>query len=901
MRRAALVAVLLLPPATTWADRTVTGTVFVDVDGDALLSAPDRVVTGGVVFWEAAQDAPIDELGGYELSVPERPGIVWVLARDGLDPGPFWAAVPAGGDHTADIAVRRPKGTPAGTKRPLSRTGPLTFVVASDTHAGIHGMPASDQVLVLQQATDLEPRPHFIAVTGDLTQSKPEQFATVLAAAAAIDTPYVPVPGNHDWYDGGAAYRRHLGPPTYAFNAGGAHFIVLNDASSLDERVRFVERDLALLTGDPTVVAFMHAPPGDELVAALAARGVDALLTGHMHSNRLLRHDGLVEYNTEPLAMGGMDLTPAGYRVFSLAADGSLRAGHRTLVNRPVLRIVAPAADQIAPRCRVPVVVAVEVGTPVVSLAARVEGVGDVALVHAGGWAHAAEPLNLCEPGAHRIEVAAVLADGYALTDSVDVVVGDPPAVAEVRDWTALQGSTRHLGWSPVETGFPLRTQWVASAGGHVQGAPVVAGGRVFVPVSDLAAGADGGVAAFDAATGGLLWQRRVGAAVRNAPAVEDGVVVFAALDGSVNTVDAVTGEERWTAALAPWAAPSSRSLYAAPIIADGVVYAGGGRELAALELQSGEVLWTASPIAPGVGELESHASPALADGLLVTAFDRGEQGVMAFAAATGELVWQTAPEVAQDMQGSPAIAGRTVYVVNERRSRERPYALVVDARPGRLRLGLLGRGHAGGPRRRALRGHADGRDARARRGLGRHAVVGPGRQPDHPHHALPRRGAGHRRRAGAHAGPGLVGQPRRHPPGAVRRRRPRAVVRRPGRADDVQPGACRRADVRGQLRRHRARVRPGAEHRCARAGRRLRDRLGPGHHGGGRAGRPAPASATLVELALCRPVFRWAGRAPLDAALAQVGDEVSVSAARALRDPPARAPARIRPASARP
>ena len=658
MRRAALVAVMsFMLPVAARADRTVSGTVFVDVDGDALLSAPDRVFADGVVFWETTHDAPLDPLGAYSLSVPERAGIVWVLARDGLDPGPFWAEVPAGGDRTVDLAVR-----------PLSRTGPLTFVVASDTHAGIHGMPASDQVFALQQATDLEPRPHFIAVTGDITQSnKPEQFATVLAAAAAIDTPYVPVPGNHDWYDGGAAYRMHLGPPTYAFNAGGAHFIVLNDAASFDERTRFVDRDMALLNADATVVALMHAPPGEELVAALAGRGVDALLTGHMHSNRVLRHDGLVEYNTEPLAMGGMDLTPAGYRVFSLAADGDLASSHRTLVNRPVLRIVAPTADQIAPRCRVPLVVAVEAGTAVRSLAVRADGIDAVTLAHAGGWAHAAGPLRLCEPGAHRIEVEAVLADGYRLTDAVDVEVGDPPAVGELGEWAALSGSSRHLGWSPVETGFPLRTQWVASAGGHVQGAPVLAGGRVFVPVSDLAAGNDGGVAAFDAITGEMLWQRRIGAAVRNAPAAGDGVVVFAGLDGSVNAVDAATGEERWTAALAPWAVPSSRSLYAAPIIEDGVVYAGGGRELAAFELQTGEVLWSVSPIEPGVGELESHASPALADGLLVTAFDRGQEGVMAFDAGTGEMVWQTGPELAQGIQGSPAIGDRTVYVVNER------------------------------------------------------------------------------------------------------------------------------------------------------------------------------------------------------------------------------------------
>lgn len=49
----------------------------------------------------------------------------------------------------------------------------------------------------------------------------------------------------------------------------------------------------------------------------------------------------------------------------------------------------------------------------------------------------------------------------------------------------------------------------------------------------------------------------------------------------------------------------------------------------------------------------------------------------MAFDADTGELVWQTGPEVAQGMQGSPAIAGRTVYVVNERTD---VYALDLDS-----------------------------------------------------------------------------------------------------------------------------------------------------------------------------------------------------------------------------
>jgi hypothetical protein len=136
------------------------GTIFVDRDGDGRLSASDEIFTDGVVFWETTADAPIDERGFYSLAAPDGEGIVWVLGRHGLDPGPFWADVPAGGDRTVDIPVRR-----------LSVLGDLTFVVATDTHAGIAEMPFSDQAFVLQQATRLEPRPHFIAVTGDITQS----------------------------------------------------------------------------------------------------------------------------------------------------------------------------------------------------------------------------------------------------------------------------------------------------------------------------------------------------------------------------------------------------------------------------------------------------------------------------------------------------------------------------------------------------------------------------------------------------------------------------------------------------------------------------------------------------------------------------------------------------------
>ena len=50
------------------------------------------------------------------------------------------------------------------------------------------------------------------------------------------------------------------------------------------------------------------------------------VLTGHAHSNRVVDHGGLIELNTEPLLMGGLDFTPAGYRVVTI--DGGRLASY---------------------------------------------------------------------------------------------------------------------------------------------------------------------------------------------------------------------------------------------------------------------------------------------------------------------------------------------------------------------------------------------------------------------------------------------------------------------------------------------------------------------------------------------------------------------------------------------
>src|SRR5262249_40920157 len=150
------------------------------------------------------------------------------------------------------------------------------------------------------QASAVDPSPAFLVVTGDITDTSSEaEFAAFdQAVAAGLDIPLVPVEGNHDVYDGGVLYRAHLGPPAYAFDCGGAHFIVLSYTGTTEAQLAFIARDLTFSTVHRPTVVFAHLPPDVKVADQIAALGVDLMFTGHMHQNQVLPDGGMLQLNT---------------------------------------------------------------------------------------------------------------------------------------------------------------------------------------------------------------------------------------------------------------------------------------------------------------------------------------------------------------------------------------------------------------------------------------------------------------------------------------------------------------------------------------------------------------------------------------------------------------------------
>ena len=658
MRAVAVIAAMLGLAAPAFAGKTVHGLVFDDANGDGVPSPGEAGIANAVVAFDVRRFVVTDATGQFDVRVPDgaTSGILWVRVPDGFRPGPAWSRW--GGTGDVDIALHR-------LSQPVS--GPLTFVVAADTHLAYtqEYFGSRDLAAIAAEATALDPPPAFFTVLGDVTQgSRDADYALVDAALAGLTVPWIPVPGNHDWYDDGEAWFKRYGPDNYSFDLGGVHFVVWNMNMSDAEIRMYLGAELSRVAKDMPIVALTHAPPPPGVIDTLRELGVDYVLTGHTHSNRAVDHDGFIELNTEPLLMGGLDFTPAGYRVVTIDR-GKLSSYHRTTVDEPELAIVGPARGACTPARGGELLVAIELDAGANNVTARVDCATPIALRWVGGWTWRAE-LPALAAGAHAIAVDAISATGTHATASTDIEVCDAPSPPPVdgEPWPQLGGAATHAGARERELAPPLATRWTAAVGGHViTAAPAIANGMVYVATTDLGDGGAGGIVALDLATGQIRWRAPASKPVRGGVAVVGDTVVATQIDGRVLALDAGSGAVRWRYELSTGFVPQAGAVFGSPTADGREVLIGHQRTLAAFGAHAGDVAWTVDPVPEGV-DSQSLSAVAVGDGVVVGTFNRRFGGVGAWDRATGKELWRVVDDDIVAINASPTIGGDSVFVV---------------------------------------------------------------------------------------------------------------------------------------------------------------------------------------------------------------------------------------------
>src|SRR5262249_15285585 len=134
----------------------------------------------------------------------------------------------------------------------------------------------------------------------------------------------------------------------------------------------------------------------------------------------------------------------------------------------------------------------------------------------------------------------------------------------------------------------------------------------------------EGDFAAYDAATGALLWCRDAGGSIQSAPAV-DGNTVYFSNQGDVIAVDQATGNGRWRFTVTGSPGPSS-----SPAIGSAIYVTGRGA-VYAIRKSDGRLLWKRA-----LGGSYAISAPAVSGDKVYVGADRLYQ----LAAGDGKIRW---------------------------------------------------------------------------------------------------------------------------------------------------------------------------------------------------------------------------------------------------------------------
>lgn len=264
-----------------------------------------------------------------------------------------------------------------------------------------------------------------------------------------------------------------------------------------------------------------------------------------------------------------------------------------------------------------------------------------------------------------------------------------------VKGWFEIGDKATKAATKPAElTDFTPSTTvsrlWTAKAGssdpllGVTQG-PAIADGRVY------AAAIEGGVRAFDLQTGASVWQYKTKMSTSGGPGAGDGMVVVGTLDGDVIALDATTGTEKWTAKV-------TNEVIAPPTIGQGTVLvrSNDGR-VTAFDATSGKRRWFWNHDLPSL-TVRGNDAPVLGPGFVFVGNDDGT--LVALSLVDGRQLWDQAVGLPDgrteldrmaDVDGSPALDGATLFASSYKKQ-----TVAIDAPSGRA---LWSQDHGGAGR----------------------------------------------------------------------------------------------------------------------------------------------------------------------------------------------------------
>lgn len=659
------------------AQQTYQGQVFADRNGNGVFDKPDQPLKG-VAVSDGLNVVRTDGEGRFSLPGYEKTRFIYISTPSGYKSEKFYRPA-AGKEVSYDFGLTAYKA--------VRKDGCHRFVQITDSE--IFGDQDQSEWIREQKEYAAGEAPAFIIHTGDICYEKGLKAHIGLLNTGNTCCPVYYSIGNHDLVKGRYGeelYESIYGPSYYSFDVGNVHYIVTPMAGgdhwpgyTRAQVCQWMQNDLAQVSGNKAVIMFNHDlltygdrfmfKGNDDVSVDLDKYNLKAWIYGHWHNNFMRKQGAVYTVSTAAPDKGGIDHSPAVFRVMHVDAKGDFVSEMRYSYLNDAISIVS-VSDSL------PFIS--QAGTLQLSVnayhsASPVKDMKYICWVNGkrlltgkarkqGDWNWYAElPAGIGREGETvTVRAEATLGNGRTVTDEKTFV--NRRRACSVRlgtNWTNLAGNAAHTGHADVLKSIPTPA-WITNLGSAVfMSSPLVADGKVFIASVDENLKGEAYVYALDAASGKIEWKYKVRNSIKNTIAIEGDYVFAQDAEGYLYAIDVKNGHLGWEKKLQVAGLPV---LVDGVVAADGVVYAGAGKGLCAVSASDGKTLWQNTAWGQGEG---TTMTGAVGNGVLVT----GAQwrGVYGTNVATGEKLWQADKDGLRNRGASAAIHGEFMYLISQK------------------------------------------------------------------------------------------------------------------------------------------------------------------------------------------------------------------------------------------
>lgn len=670
-----------------------TGIVFDDKNQNGIQDGAEKGMSG-VLVSDGLHVVKTDSRGNFELPGHDRERFIFVTTPNNYMPV-----------RNHYLPVQKTKSTYSFGLKPYSATakdGAHRFVHISDTEI-FNTENHEDWVNGLKEYAKNE-EIGFMVCTGDICYENGLKNHIKMMNSDNMNTRMVYTIGNHDLVKGNYGeelYESIYGPVYYSFDLGNVHYVVTpmpggdHRPSYTKEQVyRWLKNDLAQVSADKAIIFFNHdlLTSSDKFVYGindqeqldLNSRNLKAWLYGHWHIQYMRKQGDVLAISTAAPDKGGIDHSTSAFRVLHVDRKGDCRSELRYsyLENQIQIASISNGETPVLKDGKVPLSVNVyHSSSPVkkVSYTYRVEGSdkkyrGTLQKNTDWNWSNTLTLPAAANGKTVYVSVNALLGTGKQLSTETEFNYqsGKSASPRLADNWNNLLGNTEHIGIAPATLDSVLHLSWVSNIGANLyMSSPLIVNGNVFVASVDENLEGKGAIVSLEGTSGDIRWKYPVRNSIKNSIAANNGTIYAQDAEGYVYAVDASSGSLVWERKLNNNALPALIE----GIVADqGIVYAGTGKSLCALDGKTGSVLWQNMDWGQHEG---STNTISVGKNILVNGTQWG--ALYGNDPKSGKMVWQNSSHGLSDRGASAAIHGNQIYIVS------RKSFFILDAQTGRI------------------------------------------------------------------------------------------------------------------------------------------------------------------------------------------------------------------------